>query len=458
MIKKYFLLFWVLYTSQGFGQPPNVVFILADDLSWADLGCYGNAMHETPHTDILAREGIRFTQAYAPAPICSASRASILSGKSPARLHFEFVTKPDESEVPSGRLLQQPPFPRDFPLEEVTFAEALDSTYVTGFFGKWHLTQENDHYLGWGDTLGPLQQGFQVGSEERGSHPYNYKERSFGGFQQGEFPVDELTQKAIDFLSQNRDTPFVLYLSMYYVHTPVHTRCAWLYDKYRHKLGKEASENEIMYAAFVETMDQYVGQILQAVDDFGLKNNTIVFFTSDNGGTPAYTDNGILNGNKWNLYEGGVRVPLIVRWPHNIQAGSVCDVPVTGTDIFPTLLELTQSSYVLKDELDGKSFMPLLQNPKNSSWERESLSWHFPFYHPPVGYEGTTPQSSLLKDNYKIIYFYEDNRSELYNLTNDPGEMRDISHEYPEKTIELTYILKNKLKGMQARFPKPSTH
>jgi uncharacterized sulfatase len=212
-----------------------------------------------------------------------------------------------------------------------------------------------------------------------------------------------------------------------------------------------------MYAAFVETMDHYAGQVLQALDDFGLKDNTIVFFTSDNGGHPAYTDNGILRGNKWNLYEGGVRVPLIVRWPGQVQQGSACEVPVIGTDIFPTLLELTHASYESMHDLDGKSFVPLLQNPETHYWQREALTWHFPFYHPPIGYEGTAPQSSLLKDNYKIIYFYEDNHVELYNLATDPSETRDVSQEFPEKTIELTHTLKNKLKSMHARFPAPST-
>src|SRR3546814_714157 len=297
------------------GDRPNILIILADDLGWGDLGCYGNAQVVTPHLDRLAREGMRFTQAYAPAPICSPSRAAILTGRSPARLNFEFVTKPDGSPVPAGTRLQQPSFPRDLPLEEITLSEIIDSTYRTGYFGKWHLTQENDHYLGWGEKLGPLQQGFEIGSENRGSHPYSYtaqEKKTFGEWKQGEYPPDALTQEAIGFLNSEKDQPFLLYYSMYYVHSPVRTRCRWLFEKYKSLLGAGATEKQIHYAAFLETMDAYIGQLLQALESTGQSENTLVIFLSDNGGHPGFWGNAPLRGSKWNLYEGGFRLPILV--------------------------------------------------------------------------------------------------------------------------------------------------
>lgn len=436
-------------------ERPNIIVILADDLGWADIGCYGNELVSTPHLDRLASEGMRFTNAYAPAPICSPSRASILTGKSPARLHFEFVTKPDGSRPPEGTLLRQPTFPRDLPLEELSLAEAIDSTYISGFFGKWHLTQENDRYLGWGNKFGPLQQGFRQGSEVRGSHPYTYSEEeknSFGDFRQGEYPEDALTEAAISFLGSAKDRPFLLYYSMYYVHTPVRTRCRWLYEKYEALLGKDATEEQIHYAAFVETMDHYAGQLLEALRESGQAENTVVIFTSDNGGHPSFTDNGVLNGSKWNLYEGGIRVPMIARWPGVVEAGTTCQVPVTGTDIFPTVRAISGSTGVLPGRRDGLSLLPLLRNPSADAWKREKLYWHFPFYHP--DFVDTRPQSAIREGNYKLIYFYETGSAALYDLRRDPGETQDLSAAMPAKTGQLTRDLLNELQAVNARLPK----
>ncbi|TCS85860.1 putative sulfatase [Anseongella ginsenosidimutans] len=443
-----------------FAQPaappsrPNIVFILADDLGWSDIGCYGNPSISTPNLNKLAREGMLFSDAYAPAPICSPSRAAFLTGKSPARLHFEFVSKPDGSKAPAGTRLQQPAYPRDLPLEEITLAEAIDSTYATGFFGKWHLTQENDRYLGWGDTFGPLQQGFDKGSEGLGSHPYAYskeEKKTFGNFQRGEYPEDALTGEAVAFLKSVKGRPFLLYYSMYYVHTPVQTRCRWLYDKYKKLQGAAATEKSIHYAAFVETMDGYVGQLLEALEETGQAENTVVIFTSDNGGHPSFTARGKLKGSKWNLYEGGVRVPMIVRWPGVVKPGSICRIPVTGVDVFPTICSITGAKTDPPRARDGADITPLLRDPSGAGWKREMLYWHFPYYHP--DFVNTKPQSSIREGRYKLLYFYEEGRTELYDLSRDPGEGRDLSLAMPGKAARMKDSLFDELQKVKARFP-----
>ncbi|HEY0946668.1 MAG TPA: sulfatase [Opitutaceae bacterium] len=442
---------------------PNVVFILADDLGWADLGVYGQTFAETPHLDRLAAQGLRFTHAYAPAPICSASRAAILTGRSPARLHFEFVTKPRGSEPPPGTKLVQPPFPENLPLEEITLAEALaPAGYTSGFFGKWHLTEQHNRYLGHGDTFGPRQQGFAVTSEERGSHPYNYpaggkKNPGFGDFAPGEFAPDALTDEAIDFLRKQRGRsgePFLLFLSHYYVHDPVHTRCRWLLDKYRAKarrLGRVLDDDHLRYAAFVDTMDHLVGRVLTALDELGLAENSLVIFTSDNGGHPRFADNG-LRGSKWTLYEGGVRVPWLVRWPGVVPAGGTSDVPIVGTDLLPTLCELAGVPAPADRALDGTSLLALFAGAA-TTLGRDMLVWHFPFYHP--WFVGTTPVSSLRRGDLKLLYFHEDQRAELYDLAADPQEQHDLAAARPDDAATLRTALFERLRAAGARLPQP---
>ncbi len=433
---------------------PNIVFILVDDLSWSDVGAYGSRYCETPHLDHFARESLRFTNGYCPAPICSASRAAVLTGQSPARLHFEFVSKPRNAPLPSGKKLIQPSHVQDLPLSATTFSEALKSTgYATGCVGKWHLTQRNDRYLGYGRTHGPAQQGFDYAAEDRGAHPYSYQDREFAAFEPGQYPTDATTENAIRFLKRNRDRPFLLYFSNYFPHRPVHTRCRWLYEKYRDKATDGRSEGRIMYGAFVETMDHYLGQFFRALDDLGLSETTFVVFLSDNGGHPADTSNLPLRGCKWTLYEGGVRVPFMIRWPGIVEPASTCEVPVTGTDLFPTFCELAGAEADPAVPLDGTSLLPLLKG-KREDLGRNSLYWHFPYYHPPRGYEGTKPCSSIRKGNLKLIHFYEDSRNELYDLSNDLGEQRDLSGKWPERTQELERDLFTYLKSVEARLPR----
>lgn len=430
----------------------NILIIYADDLGWSDVSCYGSVKNETPNLDKLASEGLRFSNAYAAAPICSASRASIMTGKSPARLNFEFVSTDkritDKPLLPPKRTLE-------LPLEEITLGEiAKDAGYRTAFFGKWHIAKHNGGYLKWSDTHGPLQQGFDVGSDNFGSHPYDEKNREMVYLQEGKFPEDSLVLKSIDFLKeqQNANQPFLMIFSSYYVHTPVIPNNSWLIEKYKKQLPN-ASDNEIKYAAFVETMDYYYGQLLKALKDYGLEDNTLVFFTSDNGGHPAYTDNAPLHGNKWTLYEGGIREPFIVRWPGLIKGNSKSSVPVIQWDIFSTLCELFNTN--IPDDIDGESLLSILQG-KASTLNRNEIYWHFPYYHPPISYEGTKPCSAIREENYKLIYFYEDERIELYNLEEDLEEKNDLSSQMLELAEKLKSKLFIKLTNVNARFAAPN--
>lgn len=443
-------------------RQPNIVFILIDDLGWGDTAPYGQRFFETPNFTRLASQGMKFTNAYAAAPICSASRAAILTGRSPARLNLEFVVRGDDVGNPPQTKLIPPAYPANLPLEEITLAEAIGPAgYKTGYFGKWHLSQhaipENRTYLGYGKTHGPDKQGFHESAEERGSHPYNYpKDKNswppIGGFAPGTYAPDALTDNAIDFMRRNKDERFFLYLSHYYVHYPLHTRCQWLIDKYTKKakqLGIALNEEQLTYATFVETMDHLLGRALDAIDELGLAGNTLVILTSDNGGDPRVANN-ILRGSKWTLYEGGVREPLIVRWPGVVKPGSTCDVPVIGMDYMPTLCEIAGAKPP-SAPLDGTSMVPLLTG-RVSTLERDTFIWHFPFYHPRL--VDTKPCSSLRKGNYKLMYFYEDERTELFDLAKDPNESTDIAAREPALAAALKAELLNRLKSTGARFPK----
>lgn len=453
-------------------ERPNIVFILADDLAWSDLGCFGHPYHHTPNLDRLASEGVRFTQAYAPAPICSASRAAILTGKAPARLGFEFVTKEKPGSQELGQPLRSPPFTLDLPLEEVTIGEVLSASgYRTGFFGKWHVSRHHGGYLRWSPTHGPRQQGFADGNEDFGSHPWAYLKREgreFSDIAEGQFPPDALTDRAIGFLRSTAQTPFFLYWSHYFVHDPVHTRCRWLQEKYLTKLPPRADELRAAYAAMLETMDHQIGRLLDALDQLGLANGTLVVFTSDNGGHPNYTANGPLRGSKWNLYEGGIRVPMIARWPGVIQAGSACAAPVTGCDLFPTFRDVALAP---ADDIprDGRSLLPMLRVDPAPAKPRP-LVWHFPYYHPEkkfpehpaqIGIDDfatsqTRPHSALRLGDHKLIHFYEDDRDELYDLHADPGEQRDRANTDPGRASALRSLLDDYLREVSARLPMPN--
>jgi len=447
---------------------PNILFILVDDLAWSDLASYGHPWHKSPRIDSLATDGMRFTQAYAPAPICSASRASILTGKSTARLGFEFVVKPEAGEqiIEPPQPLKAPPFTLSLPLEETTIAERLrDSGYETGYFGKWHLNPHyNGVYNGWSPTEGPGQQGFGFAEEDFGTHPYSRKEFASINLE-GSYYRDGLTEKAISFLKRARSSPFFLMVSHFYVHTPIRSPYTWLRNKYDAIIPTDTPRrNErVEYAVFVETLDYHVGQLLDGLEDAGVKDNTMVVFLSDNGGHPEYVSNKPLRGSKWNLYEGGIRVPMFARWPGNISPGSINRNPVIGYDLFPTFVEASGGRSE-GEARDGVSLLPLFTG-KGETVDR-SLYWHFPYYHPEgnkfgrslgdIGIDDfavsqTRPHSAIRKGDYKLVYFEEDQRVELYDLGSDLSEQTDLGRKLTVKTQELKQSLLNYLDSVDAR-------
>ncbi|MBL9201448.1 MAG: sulfatase [Opitutaceae bacterium] len=455
-------------------ERPNIVLILADDLGWRDLRCTGSPWHDTPHLDRLAAQGMRFTQAYAPAPICSASRAAILTGRSPARLGFEFVVKDSGAKLPSGLPLTPPPYPRELPLSEISVAEVLGPAgYATGFYGKWHLNQHGGSYLSWSTTHGPLQQGFAEGAADFGSHAYGDLARGAGEkdpLPAGDYGRDTLIEKAVSFLRAHRREPFFLYLSHYYVHDPIRTRAQWLVDKYAARLPAGADPLRAGYAAMVETLDHLAGQVLRALDELGLADKTLVVFTSDNGGHPRYSANGPLRGSKWNLHEAGLRVPWIVRWPGRVRAGATSDAPIIGTDLLPTFCAAAGVALPAGVALDGRNLLPLWRGEAAADTTRE-LVWHFPFYHPEgaayakalprIGTDDfavsrTHPQSAIRVGSWKLHHDYEAGYAQLFDLAADPGEQRDLSAAQPGRARDLRARLDASLRSASARFPTPS--
>ena len=460
-------------------EKPNILLIFIDDMGYADVGCYGSPLPQTPNIDQLAESGVCFTDGYAAAPICSASRAGLMTGRSPARLGFEFVTTYDDrnptKEQWSKKYEKYPLVPpsqtKNLPLDERTMAEQLaDAGYVTGMAGKWHLAAHHGGYLGISPTHSPLKQGFEWFADTQGSHPYSYPKSERGkpgDFKPGEFPEDELTQQAINFLNQEHDKPFFLYVAHYYVHDPLDTKCGWLLEKYREKAGPDMDDDRVLYAAFVETMDHYVGQLLDALEASGHADDTLVVLTSDNGGHPQWAWNRPLRGSKWNLYEGGVREPFIVRWPGVTKAGTTCDVPVTNMDLLPTFMAAAGSEPDADREYDGMSILPLIKGESTPEQLTDRpLFWHFPWYHwrpnthfdAPIGIEDgyislTRPQSSIRKGKHKLMYFYEDKSVELYDLENDIAEQHDLSSEKPELAEQLRNELLTYLEHVHARFP-----
>ncbi len=454
-------------------ERPNILLILVDDLAWSDPAIAGHPWHKTPNIDRLAGQGLMFTQGYAPAPICSASRASILTGKTTARLGFEFVTKnePGRQKIDMPTQLTAPPLKLNLPLDEETIAERLGRLgYTTAFFGKWHLNAHHKRYLGWSPTHGPIQQGFQFAVEDFGAHPYAWKQNQPPKIDQpGKFDNDSMVNHVCEFLGREHEAPFFAMVSSFYVHTPVKTSCRWLIRKYESIVPANTPNRErrIAYAAFLETLDHHVGRILDSLDESGSRDRTLVVFTSDNGGHPDFTANGPLRGSKWNLYEGGVRVPLIVHWPGRTRSNAKSELPVIGYDLLSTFVDAAGGD---AENVDGISLLPAFDDPDHH--DERALIWHFPYYHPEEGYakarekigvndfavSKTRPQSAIRKGRHKLLYSYEEQRSELYDLSQDIGEQIDLSRERPEVAIALQAELEQQLQRMDARHAVPALH
>src|SRR5258708_2043671 len=341
LFPAYLLLSLSSFHRAADARPPNLIIILMDDLGWADVGCYGSTFYETPNTDKLAAQGMRFTNAYAAGPVCSPTRASIMCGKYPARLHLtDFLT--GRADRPSQKLLR-PTVEQKLSLDEISLARALKPAgYVTASIGKWHLG---------GPDFSPEKHGFDlnIGGSITGSPPggyFKFKAPNLTARSDDEYLTDRLTEEAETFIDKNKDKPFFLYLAHYAVHIPLQGKKD-LIEKYEKKDKPEKGQNNPIYAAMVQSSDESVGRILKKLDDLKLADNTVVIFTSDNGGlsvkegpnTPS-TTNDPLRAGKGYLYEGGIREPFIARWPGVVKAGSVCDVPVISQDLYPTILQL----------------------------------------------------------------------------------------------------------------------
>lgn len=436
-IKKIILAFiaiTILFTScanEKEQERPNILFVLVDDMGWRDLACYGHEIHETPNIDRLASQGMRFTQAYAACPICGPSRAAIMTGKFPSRTGFV------------DNFIDRPKGIRQFmPLEEFTLAEAFQKNgYQTAFVGKWHLSASDSVRL-------PTDQGFDV--NVAGGWKGHPRDGFFSPYQlayltngtEGEYLTDRLTTEAIQTMDNfsNKQKPWLMYLSYYTVHAPFHSKQEKT-KKYKEKADKANLKINAAYAGMVESLDENVGRIFQWLEEKGLQENTIVVFTSDNGGFHKATHNRPLRGYKGELYEGGIREPLIVRWPGVIRPGSVCDIPVHGTDFYPTLLDMTELPLHPEQHQDGVSLVPLLKGEKDFS--RGTMIWHYPVSLPR---HNSIPGSVIREGNWKYIYYYDDAREELYNLKNDIGETNNLIETMREKAEEMKKKLNQKLK------------
>lgn len=424
-------------------KKPNFVFILIDDLGWTDIGCYGSEFYETPDIDKLATQGMKFTNAYAACPVCSPTRASILTGKYPATLNLtDWI--PGHKRYNAKLLV--PKFNQELPLREVTIAEALESAgYISASIGKWHLGKEPFY---------PEKQGFalNVGGTHKGQPPRYfspYKIPTIQDGSEGEYLTDRLADEAIQFIETNKDKPFFLYWSHFAVHTPLQAKKEMI-EKYQSKIKPGQAQNNATYAAMIQSVDEAVGRVLAKLEELKIADNTVVIFMSDNGGLARVTSNAPLRAGKGSAYEGGVREPMIVCWPGMVEAGSVCHVPVTSVDFYPTLMEMAGVKHFSLQESDGVSFVPLLK--QSGALEREAIFWHYPHYHP----GGATPFSSIRKADYKLIEFFEDGKLELYNLKEDMSESNDLSSLMPEKTTELHELLKKWRQKINAQMPSPN--
>ncbi len=456
-------------------QKPNIIFILIDDMGWKDLGCYGSTFYETPNIDRLAKEGMLFTDAYAACPVCSPTRASIMSGKYPATVGVTDWIDHGNYHPCKGKLIDAP-YIKHLPLSEKSVAAALkEGGYQTWHIGKWHLG-EKAYY--------PENHGFDVniGGCHWG-HPKNgyfspYKIETMEDGPIGEYLTDRLTDEAIKLIQENDSTPYFLNLWHYTVHTPIQAKDedTKKYEAKKTKMGlndiEEFEEGEFFpcehnkhlkvkrrlvqgdttYAAMIENLDYNIGRLLDAVKQSGQEDNTIVIFTSDNGGLSTAegspTCNSPLNEGKGWMYEGGVREPLIVKWPKAIKPNTVSHIPVTSPDFYPTFLEAAGLDSLPEQHTDGVSIMPILKGEEDK-FRRESIYWHYPHY----GNQGGTPGSSMRMGDYKLIEFFEDGRLELYNLKDDIEEKSDISSNEPQLVSKMHEMLIAWRESIDAKIP-----
>jgi len=450
---------------------PNIIFILADDLGWAELGCYGNNFNETPNLDRLAKDGMRFTNAYASAPVCSPYRAAFLTGQYPARVGITDYLRPGDKPLST---------------DHVTIAKLLKKHgYATGMIGKWHLT--GYRYHGAKVEVRPTDHGFdeelinEIKGVGNGANffPYvfrkqkicwlNVKKKRLAG---KEYLVDRMNLEAVDFIERNKDRPFFLYLSHFATHTILNGRPE-LVEKYRRKHAPPPSTRKNCYlckdagkkgdagnhwapdhnphlAAMLESIDDGVGMIVKKLSALGLADRTLIVFTSDNGGESNVTPNGPLRGGKSSLYEGGIRVPLVARWPGKVAPGGVCDGVTTNVDFYPTFASAANATTDPKQHLDGVSITGMLRDPK-SRVKRDDVYWHYPLDKP--HFLGGVSSGAVRNGRWKLIEFFETGKLELYDLGADGGEKTDLSARFPKRVAEMRQRLSKWRKSVGANIP-----
>ncbi|WP_367873984.1 sulfatase [Luteolibacter sp. Populi] len=416
---------------------PNIIFILADDLGYTDVSCYGSKYYETPNIDRLALEGLKFTNGYTNAPNCQPTRAALLSGQYGPRTGIYTVGGIDRFDWRS-QALRPVDNVTTLPAEKITIAQALKGAgYATGLFGKWHL--------GNGPEAHPSKRGFDEAIVSNGKH-FDFDTDPKTAYPEGTYLADFITGKAVDFIGRHKDGPFFLYVPHFGVHAPYQAKPE-LIAKFRAKAAAGGHDDPV-YAAMLASVDESVGRITAKLDELGIAENTLVIFSSDNGGVGGYqregiqakdtTDNSPLKAGKGSLHEGGIRVPYVFRWKGKIPPGSVSAQPIASIDLYPSTLELAGAKKPENQVLDGVSYVSHLKDPANTKVGRDALFWHFP------GYLGagnntwrTKPVSVVRSGSWKLIQSLEDQSLQLYNLDEDLGEKSNLAAAQPEKAKEL---------------------
>ncbi len=455
---------------------PNVVVFMIDDLGWTDAGCYGSDLYETPNIDRLAAGGMRFTDAYAACTVCSPTRAAMMTGMYPPRLNltdwidgmWEHLSPQRQSRHP----LMPPEWTQQLEHRYTTLAEALNAAgYKTAHVGKWHLTPRSDD-KSVVEPFYPRNQGFDVNIAGNqwgapGSYYWPYRrarqQTDIGArvanfpdtaTTQGKYLTDMLTDQAVSIIEGWKSEPFFLYFAHYAVHTPIQGRND-LTKKYAAKITPKHRHRNAQYAAMVESVDHSVGRVVETLAKLSILENTVIIYTSDNGGLSRMkngpTINTPLRAGKGSPYEGGVRIPTIINWPGIVAKGSVSHEPIITCDFYPTILDVTgaEGDKNHNANVDGKSLVPILKQ-SNTAFDRKAIYWHYPHYHS----GGSTPYSAVRAGPWRLIEFYEDNRVELYHLANDIGEKNELSKKHPARAKELTAMLHRWRKQVEAQPPR----
>ena len=449
---------------------PNIIFITVDDLGWADLGCYGADLHETPKIDALADASLVFTNSYAAAPVCSPTRASLMTGKTPASLHMTIWTEAagHERRARENHPFHTPQTEENLPLSEVTIAELVkEKGYLTAHIGKWHL----------GDLMHfPETQGFDLSfaASQRGAPPtffYPYRGHAFGEYRfvtdmaqdadqqyfsdrQGEYLTDRLTDEAIKMISDVGSKPLFLNLNYYSVHTPIEAKESDVHYFQSRKRKSFLHQNET-YAAMVRSIDDNVGRLIAHLKSTGLFNNTLLVVLSDNGGfvnnyrDVKVTDNSPLRSGKGSLYEGGIRIPTIISAPFLDPRPRQIDIPVSTIDYVPTLCDLLNIAH--PDGVEGESFLSVLEQEDYIDMAERSLFWHYPHYYPT-----TTPVSAIRRGEWKLVHYLGTEDVELYNLEDDIGEERNVAKDFPDRTSEMFELLEDWKRSANAQAVTPN--